>query len=375
MSLIYLIILIIAALVLERLSSRNPFDRLRHEMTPDKGVLEPEEEFSITTTISNGKSRPVLFLKLEENVPPGLVLLDSDSPDFRVQTALYNSKTQAKLMQTLYVLPRQKLSRTLRVRLDSRGRYLFHDGKMMVGDLLGFEENVQQLSYIKEVVVLPRRISAPDTDAAFGNYLGDISVRRFILSDPILTAGFREYSGREPMKDISWPASLRQGKLMVKQFDYTAELTATVLLSIDGGNPEEIELCYSLARHICEQLEDKRVSYSFLTGAYVANSAGRWTFMGEGLGDKHLSAILEGLGRASHESLFSFEKLLSKIGPQNGSNKAFILVCPPLKREDKLAIARFENRVGGRVFVVEADTESFGKNDAESASSGKEAAA
>lgn len=356
MSLIYLIILIAAALILERLSSRDPFDRLHYELNTDKGVLEPEEEFKLITTISNGKPRPVLFLRLEENVPPGLVLLDENNPDFRVETLLYNSQTVAKLSQTLYIMPRQKLTRSLRVKIMNRGRYIFHDGKMMVGDLLGFEQNTKLLPYLKEVVVLPKRIEAPETDAAFGNYLGDISVRRFILSDPILTAGFRDYTGREPMRDISWPASLRQGKLMVKQFDYTAELTATVLLSIDHGTTEEIELCFSLARHICEQLEEKRVSYSFLTGAYVSNSAGRWTFMGEGLGDKHLNTILEGLGRASRESILSFDKLLAKIGPQNGNNKAFILVCPPLTREDKLAIARFENRVGGKVFVVEAET-------------------
>lgn len=363
MSLIYLIILIAVALILERLSSRDPFDRLHYGRSTDKGVLEPEEEFKITTTITNGKSRPVLFLRLEENVPPGLVLLDENNPDFHVQTSLYNSQIIAKLTQTLYIMPRQKLERTMRVKLMNRGRYVFHDGKMAVGDLLGFEENTQLLSDLMEVVVLPRRVEAPDTDAAFGNYLGDISVRRFILSDPILTAGFRDYTGREPMRDISWPASLRQGKLMVKQFDYTAELTATVLLSIDRGTTEEIELCFSLARHICEQLEEKRVSYSFLTGAYVSNSAGRWTFMGEGLGDKHLNTILEGLGRASRESILTLEKLLGKIGPQNGNNKAFILVCPPLSREDKQAISRFESRIGGKVFVIEAETAS-GEEDA-----------
>ena len=359
MTVVYLIILVVVALVLERVSMKDPFRGIEHDLQTSKAVLECEEPFEITTTVTNAKPRPVLFLYLEENIPTGLVLLGEKNPEKEVKLDNFNEK-RAILTQTLYLMPKEKARRAVKACLNERGRYIFHNGRLKIGDLLGFDESTLELSFFKEVVVLPRRVETPDFKAAFGNYLGDISVRRFILSDPILTAGFREYSGREPMRDISWPASLRQGKLMVKQFDYTAELTTTVILNITGGSAKEIELCYSLARCVCEDLETRRVSYSFITNAYAANATGHWTFMGDGLGDNHLNAILEGLGRATHEWLYGLDRLLNKIINITDSGKAFVLITPPLTGEDRMVISRFESRCASKVFVIEADTEAYG---------------
>ena len=370
MSLIYVIFLVGLAFFLERLSSRKPFDRLHHDVLLSRNVLECGEPFELTTVITNGKPRPVLFLHLEENVPDGLVLLDQDSPEKRIVLDAHNQK-KASLQQTLYLMPRQKVTRTVRCSLPDRGRYVMHDGKMEVGDLLGFEANTMQLAYFREMVVLPKKVECPAIEAAFGNYLGDITVRRFILTDPILTAGFREYTGREPMRDISWPISVRQNKLMVKQYDYTSELTASVLLNIANGTNEQKEFGYSYARCACEFLERKRVSYSFLTNAYVTSSTGRWSFMGEGLGDSHLSAILEGLGRGSYESVGGLKKLLNSLTRQTDRSKAFILVTVPLSEEDHRLLRMFENRTGISFFIISTDTNA---NETDtSAQSGKEA--
>ena len=364
MTVVYLLILVLVAFVFEQLSMKDPFRGISHDLYTDKAVLECEEPFEITTTITNAKPRPVLFLHLEENVPAGLVLMGEKNPE-RVEKTDDRNEKRSVLSQTLYLMPKEKASRTIKACLKERGRYMFHNGRMKVGDLLGFDESTLELSFFREVVVLPKRVEAPDFNAAFGNYLGDISVRRFILSDPILTAGFREYSGREPMRDISWPASLRQGKLMVKQFDYTAELTASVILNIHGGSDAEIELCYSLARCVCEELEERRISYSFITNAYAANAAGRWSFMSDGLGDTHLNAILEGLGRATHEWLYGLDRLLNKINSNAESGKAFILITPPLSGEAPMAVGRFEARCASKVFIIEADTEAYAAEDRE----------
>ena len=54
----------------------------------------------------------------------------------------------------------------------------------------------------------PRDWADSSADVLSG-FLGDVSVRRFIYEDPVLTTGFREYTGREPMKHISWTQSAR----------------------------------------------------------------------------------------------------------------------------------------------------------------------
>ncbi len=67
-----------------------------------------------------------------------------------------------------------------------------------------------------------------------GGVIGDISVNRFIFEDPMLTVGFSEYTGREPMRDISWTQSARLGRMMVKNYDHTVDLSVTILLNVQS---------------------------------------------------------------------------------------------------------------------------------------------
>ena len=92
-----------------------------------------------------------------------------------------------------------------------------------------FENGTVMTYQTGEVVVIPPRCENSNVLRTLGGFLGDISVRRFILEDPLLTVGFREYTGREPMKSISWTQSARVGRPLVKQYDHTVDATVTVL--------------------------------------------------------------------------------------------------------------------------------------------------
>lgn len=357
MSLLYLLLLLILGAVLEHLSKKHCLDRLGYELKLSKNAVECGEEFVMTSVVSNGKLFPVTFLRLTENVPRQLETDLDGSGAQRKTKHVIGMGDAAYLDQTLYIMPRRKAERSIKASLPARGRYLFRGASLTAGDLLGLSEESMDVNSLSEVIVYPPKAGAAAVDNAFGNYLGDVSVRRYILSDPILTVGFREYSGREPQRDISWPRSLREGSLMVKQYDYTSELTATVLLNICGGTPEQIERCYSLARGVCESLEEMRVSYDFLTNACASGAAGMWSYIGDGLGSKHLYTILEGLARAMYEPVFGFERLLNTASRGHDSSRAFILVTPKKTAELTDTVSRFESRVGQRVLIVEAGEE------------------
>ena len=181
---------------------------------------------------------------------------------------------------------------------------------------------------------MPRPAARPDLSETLGGYLGDRSVNRFIMEDPVLTLGFREYTGREPQKSISWPVSARSGRLMVKKYDYTIEQTATVLLNIecdaDGRqfDAERIEGCYSLARSVCEELEERGIQYSFVTNASAAGAVGLWNRIDDGLGQSHLLAILEGLGRAAYTRTEPFDATLSRAARRASQGRCHIVITP-----------------------------------------------
>ena len=58
-------------------------------------------------------------------------------------------------------------------------------------------------------------------------------MRRFILDDPSLLVGYREYTGREPMKQISWNQTAKTGRLTVRQNDHTTDRIAMVIVNMD----------------------------------------------------------------------------------------------------------------------------------------------
>lgn len=268
------------------------------------------------------------------------------------QESSLGSTPNATLEQTTFVMPRQRLTRVLTASLPRRGRYVLRDITLQAGDFLGLEEQSASFPAYREIVILPPRTDMASFDPAFGHYLGDISAQRFIFPDPILTAGFREYTGREPKRDISWPRSLRDGRLMVKQYDYTSELTTTVILNIFGGSPEEMERCFSTARCVCERLEDKRVCYSFLTNASILSGAGSWSYIGDGLGKHHLTTILMGLGSASCICTDSPEHLLERAGKKREQGRGFILITPALDGGKMAHVRRLERQTGQRVLIL-----------------------
>ncbi len=355
MSLLYLLLLVLIALLLQRLSIAHCLDGLSYDMELSKQAVECDEEFEIRTGITNSKAFPVLFLKVTENIPTTLNVKLRDRSVKLIDRQLMGQSRQLSLEQVVYIMQKQRLRRKLCASVPERGRYLFRGASLQAGDLLGLEERSEYFPCLRELVALPKRLDTPDIDSAFGNYLGDVSVRRFILSDPILTVGFREYSGREPQRDISWPRSLRDGRLMVKQYDYTAELTCAVLLNIEGAEPAVIERCYSLARGACEVLEKRRVNYSFLTNACAASAAGIWSYIGSGLGQQHLATILEGMGRATYDSAFSFEKLMLSAVKQAERNCGYVLVSPCLDSSELALLHRLEAQTGQKVFLIYAD--------------------
>lgn len=356
MSLLYLLLLIVIALILQRLSIAHCLDGLSYDFQLNKQAVECGEEFEMYSTVTNSRAFPVLFLKIVENIPTALNVRMVDKGIKLIDKQLIGQSRQLSLEHIVYIMPKQRLTRRITASVPSRGRYLFRGATLQAGDLLGLETRNEQFTCLRELVALPKRLEAPEIDSAFGNYLGDVSVRRFILSDPILTVGFREYTGREPQRDISWPRTLREGRLMVKQYDYTAELTAAVILNIQNAEPEIIERCYSLARGACEFLEKKRISYSFLTNACAASAAGIWSFISSGIGSQHLSTILEGLGRATYDISCSFEKLMLSAQKQAERACGYVLITPELEGDALSSLHRFEAQTGQKVFIINAWT-------------------
>ena len=347
--LLFLLILAALALFAQSWSMRHALDGVSYCQRASRRVVEPDEEFVLRTTLRNGSRRFVPFLRMSDQAPRELIVPEG----VRRRT----EGDEALLGASLYLLPRQQWQRELPVRLARRGRYLFRGATLRGGDFLGLSELSAAFSQTEEVVVLPRRSGDVRALTALGGLFGDRSVNRFILEDPVLTLGVRDYTGREPQKSISWKQSARLGRLVVKEYDHTIDESVTVLLNVEiargeAEREEKLERCFSLARSVCEQMEARRVNYRFLTNASAAGASSLWTRMGDGLGQGHLGAILEGLGRATYDSLCPFAQTLDEAARSAEQGRSHVLITPEAPVRYARGIARLEQLSGTRVLVL-----------------------
>ncbi len=314
-----IILLILFALILflvERYYLQNGLSRIYYDVSVSQALLEPEEEFIIRSTIENHKPLFLPYLSMEESLPYEIQIseteqVDRDSTGLQVFTnttsAQYEQIRNAYLKSSFYLMPNQKFTREVRASLPCRGRFLFRGCNLHGGDFLGLSDSDRSFPTTREVVVMPKRAPIPDIGRLVGDFLGDLSVNRFIFEDPMLTIGFSEYTGREPLRDI--------------------------LLNVQSANPnsdddQAVETCISMVRSLCETLEEQHIKYSFLTNAIPVGMIGGTDEIEQGNGNRHFFAMMEMLGRLTSIGAKPFSNTILRACRTSEQGRHHILVTP-----------------------------------------------
>lgn len=345
---VFLILIVILALVLQKVLLGKDLDLIEADHRPDIQVAEPGQPFHVEITLKNKSRRVIPFLRVCEDFEAGVDPVGYEVPR--------DSRDVCHVGFTTWLRPRQSLKRAIPVTAASRGRYVLRQFHLYSGDFLGLQEQSATCGRFHEVVVAPREIEMERLNDMFGGFMGEVSVNRFIMEDPVLTLGYREYTGREPMKTISWAQSARTGALMVKKYDYTLEPTVSVLLNVETNVADAeplLETCFSMARTVCAMLERKGVKYSFASNAILGGAPADPGATGEGLGRHHFMGILEHLGRATYAYNVSMSKMLEKES-NRGAAAGCILITPGGDGESIHAINRLREAAGGNLLVLRA---------------------
>ncbi|MCL1996569.1 MAG: DUF58 domain-containing protein [Defluviitaleaceae bacterium] len=308
-------------------TTKHALDGINYITETKNMLVEIDEEFSITTVITNSKFMPVLFLNINEILPNDITLAGNFT------LVPQEHKPYTNLVYSVYLMPYKRLKRTVKATLPKRGRYTFLGSRLSAGGFLGLSETGKDFNYIYEVVLPPKPFEMEKLKQVLGSFMGDISARRFIIEDPVLTVGFREYTGREPMRQISWSQTAKFTKTMVKNYDYTFDPTVTIVLSPyteekTEKDMEQLEILFSMTRSVCDFLETTKVPYKFITNVLTVDYVRQRTVVRDGLGSVHICAILEILGRATYNTMESSEELLTNIAHTAEAGRAHIILTP-----------------------------------------------
>lgn len=334
-------------------------DSVREDLYPEQGVVEPDEVFCLCIRLRNMGRWPVPYLRASLLLPREFVPQDMaharQDRDQKFYTVSYS----------VWLRPRQEAVLRVPVRVPRRGRYVLDRLTVRGDDFLGLTGPLRQLERFNEIVVAPRAVPEPAVQALLGGVLGDVSVNRFLYEDPILTVGCREYTGREPMKQIAWAQSARGRGLLVRQADYTTEPSVTVLVNVEmpvsAQRAAQLEACFSLARTVCQILEKRGVPYALATNSMLETGrlAGRTARTGtqggmevkRGLGEAHFRRALEVLGRATGQADRPGGLFLERAAGEGGVHSR-ILITPEAGMPEAGALARLRAASGGSLQIL-----------------------
>ncbi len=348
-------LLMLAAVIAaaELISLKKGLDGVEYDVSPSKALAEPDEALALVTVITNRRRRFLPFIRLNEDVPDALVV----SGDLRAEDV---KRHRSALRSTVYMMPRQRLTRTTPFTIPRRGRYVFLGATLEGGDFMGLSTASRRTDLHRELVILPRRADSGALRDVMGGWMGERSVNRFIMEDPVLTLGYRDYTGREPMKQISWTQTARQGRMMVRCQDHTVERTVTVMLNahsfaFGSYGRRMLEQALSLCRDVCEQLEERRIPYAFISNLRVIGVADSFGEVGDGLGHAHLMTVLEGLGRADYTSRDTLEGLFDRALSRADLGRGHIYITPVARDIHPEWIERLRAATGEAPLCIAAD--------------------
>ncbi|MDR7857409.1 DUF58 domain-containing protein [Tissierella sp.] len=335
----FLVALLGITYVINMVALSYGFTNLNYRMEIRQKTAEIGDGIDIESIVENLSLLSVSFLRIDELFPTG----------FHKKQNTY----------TLFVMPYQRVKRTYKLIAEKRGLYSIKDVTLTLGDFVGLESHKKQIKLDHEVIVFPKKLELSENIVPEGALSGDISVKRWIIDDPLMTIGIREYTGNEPERYIHWPSSIKYGNLMVRSFDFTTDNSVMVVLNLETMKPcwkpvEEglIENAISITRGVIEEFEDIKIPYGIANNEYNKNpDYVRGHFYHPGLGQSHLVNLLEVLGKINYKVPFFFENTLKDIGKSKGNYSTIVIITPRILETYIDPINELSRTVNGVVVI------------------------
>lgn len=329
----FLFFIIVLGLILNEISKKYILEKIYFDRRFSKRTAEIGEDIFIEVSVENKKLIPVTFLQIIQELP-SVIEYKFKVDKVKTKDFLYHS-------MTFFLLPYQRVKRKYLATCVKRGRYIFGNVEICGGDFLGLNMKIKSLMLIQDIIVLPKKLDLEKELIPYGNPNGNFSIKRWIIEDPTMIIGVREYTGREPAKNIHWPLSLKHNRFMVKNFDFTYENNAMILLNVECSKPywmkmDEIgiEKCISVTRSIGEMFHNVKIPFGFATNSLIYGFSRGENTIYPGTGETHLDLFLEYLGRISYNVNFPFEDMIKGFMRNNNSMiSTYVIVTPYVLKE------------------------------------------
>ncbi len=310
------------------------------------------DELFLVETVHNRKLLPVPWLKVDIHTSRWL--------DFAGARSVITQDNR-RVTSTFLLKAFQRITRRWKLKCLKRGVFTIENVTLVWGDLLGFKTGSIPVGVGSGLVVYPEIINLEEMFISVNYLQGDTLVKRWIIDDPFVVSGAREYTPRDSMNRIHWNATAGSGRLMVKKNDFTSQLSLTIILNMQSMefeynnviNRDNIELGIKAAATLLDRALRNGCPVRLAANGVMFDKEGQMICTPLASGRAHISGLLEILARLELRSIKYFENFLEDMDENMENNDIIILTS--YVNPDICRIARGFRRRNNSVKLVVLD--------------------
>lgn len=184
------------------------------------------DKCAIEITIENRNRTSIPCIIVKEELPIGLDISGKYTEDSSRKIRCHISRYKINGME--------KRTRRYTVNPLTRGTYIIKNLDISLGSAFGLSLKSDKIYCFQELIVYPEVKPLDKFKFDITNLQGDRTVRRWIFEDTSYIRGIRDYRFEDRMKDIHWKATLKAGKMMVKDYEFTSQEEMIFIASVDS---------------------------------------------------------------------------------------------------------------------------------------------
>lgn len=277
-------------------------------------------------TVYNCKLLPVPWLKVDIHSSRWL--------DFAGSCSVVSQEGR-RVTSSFLLKSYQRTTRKWKLKCLKRGVFTTENVTLVSGDLLNYRVVSEPMAVNARLMVYPEIIDLEEIFEPVNLLQGDRIVKRWIVDDPFMVAGAREYTAGDPLRRVHWTATARAGKLMVKKNDFTSWHGRTVLLNMqsvlyeyeDTVDKEMAELGIKTAATLLDRALKEGTAVRFITNGCTSAGTKDPIITGEAADRGHFTELFKMLARLMMKNVMDFETLLDEVMPEMENTEVAIVTA------------------------------------------------
>lgn len=229
----------------------------------------------------------------------------------------------------------QKTKRRWFMKCTKRGVYDVDNATVTCGDILGLITDSKAVPINSRLVVYPGMINIDEMFFTTRDILGDAIVKRFIMDDPFIVKGIREYIPGDPINQLNWKATAKTNRLMVNENDFTTKIGITVLMNVQSAADEfnfvmdkdVIELAVKVSATALNRGFNQGVPIRFGSNGCTIEDDESMILTESGSGQEHMKHMLYMLAQLKLKNIRDFDIYLSGLENQIRNTQVYIITA------------------------------------------------